>query len=274
MLREFAAPGLALDDRGDLPAARPARARAGRRAGGDRDAGRGAGRAARRRDRLRPGRGDARGRPRAGGAARTLNVEFQVLNAEWIDLPVASVDAVLCRWGYMLMADPAAALRETRRVLAPGGRLALAVWDAMAHNPWALLPAQELIERGLAGAPDASTREPPGPFALGQARHAGRGCSSRPASATSRSQAHRATAAATSTSRSCGRPRSTSRGASTTPSLSRPEREIEQIKALAGASASRRTPRADGTHRDPRAHARRLRERLSAGLRRWIACRQ
>ena len=38
------------------------------------------------------------------------NIEFQVLNAEWIDLPVASVDAVLCRWGYMLMADPAAAL--------------------------------------------------------------------------------------------------------------------------------------------------------------------
>ena len=27
------------------------------------------------------------------------NVEFQVWNAEWIDLPVASVDAVLCRWG-------------------------------------------------------------------------------------------------------------------------------------------------------------------------------
>ncbi len=96
------------------------------------------------------------------------NVEFQVLNAEWIDLPVASVDAVLCRWGYMLMADPVAALRETRRVLVSGGRLALAAWDEMAHNPWALLPAQELIERGLAGAPDASTREPPGPFALGR----------------------------------------------------------------------------------------------------------
>ena len=48
------------------------------------------------------------------------NVEFQVWNAEWIDLPVASVDAVLCRWGYMLMADPLAAIIETRRVLRPG----------------------------------------------------------------------------------------------------------------------------------------------------------
>jgi SAM-dependent methyltransferase len=77
------------------------------------------------------------------------NVEFQAFNAEWIDLPLASVDAVLCRWGYMLMADPAVALRETRRVLRPGGRLALAVWDAPARNPWAALPALELRERGL-----------------------------------------------------------------------------------------------------------------------------
>ena len=46
---------------------------------------------------------------------RLSNVEFLVLNAESIDLPVASVDAVVCRWGYMLMADPLAALRDTTR---------------------------------------------------------------------------------------------------------------------------------------------------------------
>jgi SAM-dependent methyltransferase len=97
------------------------------------------------------------------------NVEFRVLNAEWIDLPLASLDAVLCRWGYMLMADPAAALGETRRVLASGGRLAFAVWDAVQHNPWALLPAEELIERGLAPARGESPEPRPGPFALGDA---------------------------------------------------------------------------------------------------------
>jgi SAM-dependent methyltransferase len=97
------------------------------------------------------------------------NIEFKVLNAEWIDLPLASVDAVLCRWGYMLMADPAAALAETRRVLRPGGRVALAVWDAIESNPWALLPAQELIERGLAPAPSDDAEPRPGPFALGDA---------------------------------------------------------------------------------------------------------
>jgi SAM-dependent methyltransferase len=92
------------------------------------------------------------------------NVEFQVLGAEWIDLPLASVDAVLCRWGYMLLADPPAALVETRRVLRPGGRVALAVWDAVQHNPWAMLPSLELIERGLTAPPEPGT---PGPFALG-----------------------------------------------------------------------------------------------------------
>jgi SAM-dependent methyltransferase len=94
------------------------------------------------------------------------NVEFQAMNAEWIDLPVASVDVVLCRWGYMLMADPAAALGETRRVLRSGGRVGLAVWDSIERNPWAALTGQELRDRGLTAPPQPGT---PGPFALGDA---------------------------------------------------------------------------------------------------------
>jgi SAM-dependent methyltransferase len=94
------------------------------------------------------------------------NVEFQVINAEWIDMPVASVDVVLCRWGYMLMADPAAALRDARRVLRSGGRIALAVWDSIEHNPWAQLPQLELGDRRLALPPVPGS---PGPFALGRA---------------------------------------------------------------------------------------------------------
>lgn len=103
------------------------------------------------------------GARRRAGELGLTNVEFQVLNAEWIDLPVASVDAVLCRWGYMLMADPPVALAETRRVLKPEGHVALAVWDSLERNPWALHPAAELIERGLTEPPAPGT---PGPFAL------------------------------------------------------------------------------------------------------------
>ena len=82
------------------------------------------------------------------------NVEFRTIDAEWIDLPTADVDGVLARWAYMLLADSATALRETRRVLRPGGRLALAAWADPAENPWASAPRFELAAMGAADPPD------------------------------------------------------------------------------------------------------------------------
>ena len=78
------------------------------------------------------------------------NVRFKQIDAETsIDIEAASVDGVLCRWGYMLMTDSETALRETRRVLRPGRRLALAAWAGPEDNPWSAIPGRELVRRGL-----------------------------------------------------------------------------------------------------------------------------
>ena len=91
------------------------------------------------------------------------NAEFRTLDAERMDLDDGSVDGVLCRWGYMLMADPRAALAETRRVLADGGRVALSVWGDPQQNPWASIPARAILDQTGAEPPDPLA---PGVFAM------------------------------------------------------------------------------------------------------------
>ena len=90
------------------------------------------------------------------------NVRFRQVDAEVIDQEAASLDGVLCRWGYMLMADPVAALKETRRVLRPGARVALAAWTGPDENTWSSAPIRELMGRGLLEEPDPTG---PGQFA-------------------------------------------------------------------------------------------------------------
>lgn len=96
---------------------------------------------------------------------RLQGAEHCVIDMHAIDLSDASVDGVVCRWGYMLVPDPTLAVRETRRVLRTGGRLATAVWASAERNPWAALFGRSLVKRGL--------MEPPVPgepsmFALGE----------------------------------------------------------------------------------------------------------
>jgi ubiquinone/menaquinone biosynthesis C-methylase UbiE len=93
------------------------------------------------------------------------NAEHRVMDMQAIDLPDRSVDAVVSRYGYMLVPDPAMALRETHRVLRPGGPLAFATWAPAKRNPWATAYGPVLVERGLQEPPQPGL---PGQFALAE----------------------------------------------------------------------------------------------------------
>jgi ubiquinone/menaquinone biosynthesis C-methylase UbiE len=93
------------------------------------------------------------------------NADYRVLDAQAMDLEDRSFDGAVCRWGFMLMPNPPAALRECRRVLKPGGRLAFAVFTGAAENVFASLPARALIEAGHLPRPTGEWQ--PGILALG-----------------------------------------------------------------------------------------------------------
>ena len=61
-------------------------------------------------------------------APRGARIEWIERSAQDTGLPEAGFDAVLCQQGLQFFPDKPAALRETRRVLAPGGRVAMSVW--------------------------------------------------------------------------------------------------------------------------------------------------
>jgi ubiquinone/menaquinone biosynthesis C-methylase UbiE len=96
---------------------------------------------------------------RRGAERGQANVDYVVMDAERIELEADSVDGVLCRFGYMLMADPAQALAETRRVLREGGRVVLAVWGPLERNPFFVTVAISLVQRGHMPPPEPSGPE-------------------------------------------------------------------------------------------------------------------
>jgi SAM-dependent methyltransferase len=100
---------------------------------------------------------------RRGVELGLTNVDHRQMDAERLELEDDSIDGVICRFAYMLMADPAAALAETRRVLRPGGRLVLAVWRGPEENPWVSIAGRVLAGRGLAPPPDPGA---PGMFTM------------------------------------------------------------------------------------------------------------
>jgi ubiquinone/menaquinone biosynthesis C-methylase UbiE len=91
-------------------------------------------------------------------------IETRTMDGEKLDLPDASFDAVLCRLGLMYMPHPITALREWRRVLRSGGRVAVVVFSTPDRNSWGAVPASIIRQRAQLPPPVPGQ---PGPFSLG-----------------------------------------------------------------------------------------------------------
>jgi SAM-dependent methyltransferase len=96
------------------------------------------------------------------------NVRFEVADVERTEFP-QSFDMAFSRFGTMFFANPAAALRNVRQALKPGGRLVMVVWRAKVENDW-LYRAQAITERFVTKPEEYD--EPtcgPGPFSMANA---------------------------------------------------------------------------------------------------------
>ena len=77
--------------------------------------------------------------PNAGmlAVARGLapGIDWRDGTAEALPFPDHSFDVVVCQFGLMFFSDRDKAVREMLRVMVPGGRCAVAVWDAVENAP-------------------------------------------------------------------------------------------------------------------------------------------
>jgi SAM-dependent methyltransferase len=96
-------------------------------------------------------------------AAGRPNLRFRVADVEALDLPPASFDAVLSRWGLMFACDHPATFRSLAGLLRPGGVLAAAVWAEPAAVPMISL-GFSVISRALQLPPPPPGL--PGPFSM------------------------------------------------------------------------------------------------------------
>lgn len=70
------------------------------------------------------------------------DIQLIECDAQGLNLPSASVDAVFSRFGVMAFDDPVAAFRNFRRILRPSGRLAFCCWRSLEENELDRLPLE------------------------------------------------------------------------------------------------------------------------------------
>ena len=87
------------------------------------------------------------------------SLQWQEASADKLPFPDGSFNVAYCQLGLQFFADRAAALREMRRVLGAGGRLALMVWRGIDESPGFAVLA-EALERHIGQAAAAIMRAP------------------------------------------------------------------------------------------------------------------
>jgi ubiquinone/menaquinone biosynthesis C-methylase UbiE len=73
---------------------------------------------------------------RAADELGFTNAQFEVAFADRLPFPDDAFDAVISRFGVMFFPSPIDGVREMLRVLKPGRKLALAVWNFADRNPF------------------------------------------------------------------------------------------------------------------------------------------
>ncbi|MDQ6967938.1 MAG: class I SAM-dependent methyltransferase [Mariprofundaceae bacterium] len=91
------------------------------------------------------------------------NIKFRVMDAELLDFPVETFDAMTMRWGLMFMPNPDKCLASVYKVLRPQARISLACWVEVERNPFV-----GILLKVLSRYMDMPVREPkaPGIFAF------------------------------------------------------------------------------------------------------------
>jgi SAM-dependent methyltransferase len=96
-------------------------------------------------------------------AAHLDNIAFRQMEADTLDFPDDSFDAVTSTFTLMFCPDPVRVVAEVRRVLKPGGRFAFAVWDEPQKNPFFTTTMSTVGQLLRLPPPDPTA---PGPFRL------------------------------------------------------------------------------------------------------------
>jgi SAM-dependent methyltransferase len=100
----------------------------------------------------------------AAATAGVVNLQFANADAQTHTFERDSFDVLYSRFGVMFFNDPAAAFRNLRAALRPGGRLAFVCWQSVQLNPWMFVPMMAAAQHISFPAPPPPNA--PGPFSF------------------------------------------------------------------------------------------------------------